>query len=109
MARVKITPKDLARGGITTGTEADGDAVNGHTVPNSGKTLIVVRNADAVNPHNVTFVTPGTVDEQAIADRTVAIPASSTRWFGRFQPSVYGSALAVNVDSSQLKITAYEP
>lgn len=109
MARTRITPTELSRAGIAPATEVDGDATNGNIVSNTGQTMIEVRNADAVNPHTVTFVTPGTVDGQAVADRQVSIPASTTRRFGRFQPSFYGSALAIDVDSTELKLTAYEP
>lgn len=109
MARTRVNATPLARTGIAAGAEVDGDTSNGHVISNTGKTTIEVRNADSGGAHSVTFVTPGTVDGQAVGDRTVSIPASSTRRFGRFQTSIYGSSMVVTVDSSQLKLTAYEP
>lgn len=109
MARAVIPSINPDRDGVTMPTEQAGDTTNGHVITNTGKTIIVVRNADASNPHSVTFVTPATVDGQAIADRTESIPASTAQGFGDFQLEVYGRALGVNVDSSQLKLYGLEP
>lgn len=108
MARTVLTPVHPDRGGVTSPTEQNGDTTNGHVVANSGRTIITVRNADT-NPHSVTFVTPGTVDGQAVGDRTVSIPASTSMDFGGFPTSVYGSQMAITVDSAQLKLVAREP
>ena len=109
MARTRIDPVAVSRAGVADPSESAGDAVNGNVISNTGKTMIKVHNADGSNPHSITFVTPGTVDGQAVADRTVSIAANATRWFGRFQTSVYGSSMGVTVDSAQLKITVFEP
>lgn len=109
MARTRIDPVALSRAGVADPTEVPGDAVNGNVIANTGQTVIKVHNADASNPHTITFVTPGQVDGQAVADRTVSIAASGIRWFGRFQPSIYGSSMGITVDSAQLKLTVFEP
>lgn len=109
MARTRIAPVALSRDGIAPAAEQNGDPVNGHVVPNSGRTMIEVRNADAAGAHQVTFITPGVVDGQPVGDRLESIPASTSRRFGRFPATVYGSALAIDVDSAQLKIAVYEP
>jgi hypothetical protein len=98
-----------SRDGVASPTDQAGDPTNGHVVTNSGKTIITVHNADASNPHNVTFVTPGTVDGLAVGDRLVAIAASASRDFGDFPTNVYGSQMAITVDSAQLKLVAREP
>ncbi|WP_242882580.1 hypothetical protein [Actinomadura litoris] len=97
-----------SKAGIEPAAEVDGDPTTGHVLANSGRTILIVRNADT-QPHTLTLVTPGTVDGNSIADRTVPIPASTTRWFGRIDPAVYSSALAVDTDSAQLKLSALEP
>lgn len=109
MARTVLPVTKATRGGVASPTEQNGDTANGHVVTNSGRTVITVRNADGTNPHQLTFVTPGTVDGQAIGDRAVSIAASSSRDFGDLPTSIYGSQLAIDVDSSQLKLVAREP
>lgn len=108
MARTILPVTQAVRGGVTSPTEQAGDTVNGHQVRNSGRTVITVRNADTAS-HSVTFGTPGTVDGLAIADRQVAIPASSSMDFGDLPTSVYGSQVFIDVDSAQLKLVAREP
>lgn len=109
MARTVLTPITPTRAGVASPTPDNGDTTNGHVAKNSGRTIITVSNADASNPHSVTFVIPGTVDGQAVADRVVSIPASGSREFGQFPVEVYGGQLAIDVDSSQLKLSAREP
>lgn len=109
MARVVLTRTRPTRAGVAATAEADGNTVDGHVVTNTGRTLVVVRNADAGGAHSVTFILPGTVDGQAVTDRTVSIPASSSRTFGGFTPEWYSGQLAIDVDSTQLKLTALEP
>lgn len=108
MARASIPTAAPSRDGVALASEQTGDSSNGHVITNTGRTLIIIRNADT-SDHTATFVIPGTVDGQAIADRTVTVPASSSRVYGKFSTSVYGRTLAVNVSSSQLKLSALEP
>lgn len=109
MPRIALTATKLSTAGVADAAEANGDTVNGHVVVNTGRTVITVRNADASNPHTVTFITPGTVAGLAIADHAVSIPASATRKFAGFDPSIWGGALSIDVDSAQLKLSANEP
>ena len=109
MARTALTVVQASRGGVASPVAANGDSSNGHVVKNTGRTIVTVNNADGSNPHTVTFVIPGTVDGQAVADRTVSIPASASREFGQFPTEIYGGQMAIDVDSSQLKLSAREP
>lgn len=109
MPRTILPVTRPSRDGVASPIEQAGDPTNGHVVANSGKTIITVHNADASNPHQATFVTPGTVDGQAIGDRQISIAASGSRDFGDFPTNVYGSQMAITVDSAQLKLTAREP
>lgn len=109
MPRIALVSTRPARAGVTRVAEVDGNTVDGHVVRNTGRTVVTVRNADAGGAHTVTFVIPGTVDGQAVADRTVSIPASSSRDFGGFDPAIYASQMAIDVDSTQLKLQALEP
>ncbi len=108
MARSLVPTVKLTEAGVADATEANGDTTNQHYVVNTGKTNVQVRNADAGGAHSVTFVTPVTVGGKAVADQVVSIPASTTRQFGDFPVSVYGSSLQIDVDSSQLKLLARE-
>lgn len=109
MARAVLTPTRPTRDGVARVAEADGNTVDGHVVANTGRTVITVRNADAGGAHSVTFVIPATIDGQAVADRTVSIPASTSRDFGSFPIGIYASQMAINVDSTQVKLQALEP
>jgi hypothetical protein len=107
MPRTVLPISRPARTGTAAPAEQTGDTVNGHVVTNTGRTIITVRNADT-SSHNVTFQTPGTVDGLPIGDRTVAVPSSSGLDFAGFPPSVYGSQMNIDVDSTQLKLVARE-
>ncbi|KKN22472.1 hypothetical protein LCGC14_0914810 [marine sediment metagenome] len=65
--------------------------VGGHEFPNSGKEFIEVVNGDA-SPINVTIITPGLVDGQAIGDRVVVVPATDRTKIGPFPPEKYNNA-----------------
>ena len=109
MPRTVLPVVSVARGGVAAPTEQTGDTVNNHVVTNTGRTIITVRNADGAASHNVTFVITNTVDGQAVTNRTVAVAQSATLEFGKFQPDIYGTAMGINVDSTQLKLSALEP
>ena len=113
MPRVDITVQALDPTGVFT-AEQSGDSANNHVMANNGEVVIVARNADGAAPHTVTLVTPGTVGGLAITDQAVSVPASSTRFIGPLDPDVYDQPsgadtgkVYVNVDSSQLKLSAY--
>lgn len=113
MARADITVQALDPTGVFT-AEQNGDSANNHVMANNGEVFLIARNADGAAPHTVTIVTPGTVGGLAITDQAVAVPASSTRLIGPLDPDVYdqpsgadAGKVYVNVDSSQLKLSAY--
>lgn len=59
------------------------------TFPNDGETFLHVKKTGA-GSCNVTVVTPGTVDGNAIADLVVSIPASTgDKMIGPFRPEIY--------------------
>jgi zona occludens toxin (predicted ATPase) len=107
MPRVNLPHTQITRVGVAPGAEVNGDATNDHVTVNDGRVYLLVRNADGSNAHAVTIVTPGTVDGQAIADRIVSVPANASRYIGPFPVDTYGRSLQVDVDSSELKLTAY--
>jgi len=106
MPRVALTLNDVSRGGLVVPAETNGDATNNHTVTNDGKVFVLVRNSGA-GARTVTFVTPGTVDAQAVADRAVSMTAGQSRYFGPFPPTDYGDPLSIDVDNAELKLTAF--
>lgn len=113
MARADITVQALDPAGVFT-AEQTGDSSNNHVLTNNGEVFLIARNADASNPHTVTVVTPGTVGGLAITDQAVVVAASSTKLIGPLDPDVYNQPsgadtgkVYVNVDSSQLKLSAY--
>lgn len=107
MPRVNVPVTNVSRAGVADAAEVNGDSVNHHTVSNDGRTWLEVRNADASNPHTLTVRFPGVVDGQSVTPKTYPIAATTKRRIGPFPPADYGAALQVDVDSAQLKLTAY--
>lgn len=110
MPRTTIPQQQLSRAGtVVSGTgvsETVADPANDHQVANDGKVIIIVRNTDA-GAQTVTFVTPGTVDTQAVADRTDSIPAGVQRMYGPFPPSDYGDVLQIDCTNANLRFMAF--
>jgi hypothetical protein len=106
MPRVDLPLTEITRAGVAPGAEVTADPANDHSFANDGRVFLLARNSGA-GSHTVTIVTPGTVDEQAIADVGIAIPAGASRYIGPFPPSIYGSPVSVDVASNELRLTAY--
>lgn len=109
MPRVSIPVTTLSDAGVADPAPQDGDTVNGHSLTNTGKTVLRVTNADATNPHDLTLGTPVTVGGKAVADSVVSIPASATRSFSSLSPALYGTNVPIDVASAELKLIALEP
>lgn len=107
MARVNIPVTNLSRAGVADAAETNGDSVNNHSVANDGKVWIEVRNADASNPHSATVKIQDTVDGQAVSSKVYPLAATTKRRIGPWPVKDYGTTLQVDVDSAQLKLTAY--
>jgi hypothetical protein len=108
MARGTLPLTQITRDGVAAAAEVNGDATNGHQVTNDELVILLVRNSNgASTARTITFETPGTVDSQAVADRTKSIPAGTSQYFGPFPVNVYGSTLLIDVDNAELKLSAY--
>jgi len=66
-------------------------ASGGDEFLNTGDEFIHIVNGAGVE-QTVTIVTQATVDSQAVADRSVAIPAGEERFIGPFATSTYNDA-----------------
>lgn len=106
--RVNLPLSQLTRAGIAPAAEVAGDASNGHSVQNDGDVFVLVRNSNGSSTaHAVTIHVPELVDGQAVASRTVSVPATVSRYLGRFPASTYGSLVLIDVDNAELKLSAY--
>lgn len=108
MPRVVVPVVKAAKAGIALATEVDGDTTNHHYYNNSGKTLLLVRNANVAGM-DVTVDVTGTVDGQAATDRVVEVPAGATWVFGPYDVQNYGSQVNVNVEHADVKLRCIEP
>jgi len=106
MAATALTVTALSRAGVAPPAEVAGDAVNGNSVANDGRTWVEATNTDA-SSHTVTFAIPGTVDGQAIGDRVETLAASASARYGPFPASIYGLSLGVMVDNALVTLSAY--
>jgi hypothetical protein len=105
MARGALSIKQASRDGMDMGTATVGDATNGHTVANDGKTGILVKNTGAT-ARIVTFKLFKTVDGQAITPRAKSLPAGATYLFGPFPTDHYGAQLDIDVAHAELTLQA---
>jgi hypothetical protein len=104
MARATLPLTQSTRDGVVV-TETTGDATNGHVCTNDGKVLILAHNTGA-SSRTITFITPGTVDGQAVADRTATVATDVSKVFGPFPTADYGASLAIDVSHAELHLVA---
>jgi hypothetical protein len=108
MARALVPTATPSPDGVAAATAATGDPVEGHYTPNTERTVIEVTNTDAGGAHTVTFITPVTVGGKAVDDQEVSIAASTTRVFGHFPTSLYGTTLQIDVETDDLTLRALQ-
>jgi len=89
MARTVLTVQEIVRTGIEPTYEAAN--ADGEQISNNGRMFIHVKNGSG-SSINVTAVTPGTVDDLAISDLVVAVPAGEERMIGEFPPAYYNQS-----------------
>lgn len=107
MPRTAVPVTQITRAGVAAPTETNGDPTNNHTIPNNGKMFLLVRNSGSTVARTVTLRLPGLTDGQAITPRTVSVAQSTSRYIGPFPTGDYGSALLVDVDNAELKLSAF--
>ena len=92
MARTPLTPQLITRSGIDPNlTEAAN--VDGESIVNAGDVFVYVDNG-ATATIDVTFLIPGNIDAELIADggRKESIPAGEDRFYGPFSIKDYNQA-----------------
>ncbi len=109
MPRQDVPLTQITRSGVTPATEVTPVAVDDLKFINDGHVFVLVRNTGA-GANTATFVTPGSVDEQAVADRDVSVPAAASRYVGPFPASQYNQGdgtVYVDVANTELRFSAY--
>jgi hypothetical protein len=109
MPRTPVPVTTVTRAGIAPAAEVNGDSANNHSVVNDGKMTLEVRNAHATIAKTVTVKFTTTVDDQIVTSRVYSIPATVTRRIGPWPTQWYGQSLQVDVESADIKLTAYTP
>jgi hypothetical protein len=107
MPRVNLPHTNVTRTPVAPGAEVNGDPTNDHSTANDGRVFLLVRNAHATNPLDLTVHIADVVDGQSVAPKVYEIPAVSSRYVGPFPPGDYGSVLNIDVEAADLKLTAY--
>lgn len=108
MARGILPLTQISRAGVAPVAETAGDAVNGHQASNDGSMFVLLHNTNSGSTaRTATIHLAESVDGQAVAPRTVAVPAASSRYVGPFPESQYGAAVLVDVDNAELHLSAY--
>ena len=103
MGRTLIPLNKILRAGINPSLTA-GDDANEMYFVNDGRTFIYALNT--ATAANLTFITPGTVDTKAIANRTVAIGVHATEgtFLGPLPPSIYNNQGSAAEDNGTVHI-----
>ena len=92
MPNRRLTPDKVTPSGITPTALTNILTTDTHQVRNDGSVMFRAVKAAAVDAV-FTFVTPGSVGGNAIADRTATVPATSgIKVIGPFSPAVYNNA-----------------
>jgi hypothetical protein len=105
MPRTAITATQASRAGTVLPAATAGDAVNGNSIANDGRVVIIIKNTGA-SSRTITFTTAKTIDGLTFPVRSETIPAGETQVFGPFPPTDYGTTLAFNVDNAELTVQA---
>lgn len=106
MARTAIAYADVSKTGVALPTETAADVANGNSMPNDGRVILIVRNANGASTARVLSLGfTGTVDGYVPAARTYSVAAGTSKVIGPFETSKYGTSLALNGDNAELKIT----
>jgi len=105
-----LTVQTISRSGLEPSYSSC--AGGGDEFANSGDEFIHIKNGHS-STQTVTIETPATVDGLAVADREVAIPATSERLIGPFPSNTYndsGGLVQLTYDSvTSLTIAILEP
>jgi hypothetical protein len=110
MASTAIVKTSGSKTGVPIVAEVAGDVVNGNNIPSlTNNTVILVHNAHATLAKTITFITSQTVDGLAVADRTVSIPALSTRVFTQMDPRLFGKTMEFTVETVDVKVQVFQP
>lgn len=93
MADVRLTVQEINRAaGLTPTYKTDMSASDTYFVANDGRTFLHCTNSGG-SDSVITVVTPGTVDGQAVADKTFTVAQTSgNKMIGPFPPNLYNAA-----------------
>lgn len=107
MVAVAIPVVTAIRAGATVATEVVGDTVNGHSVVNSGKTIVQIHNTGG-STYTATFVPTATTGGLAIASVVISVVAGATVLCSDFDTSIFSQTLGFTVSNAALKMLAYD-
>lgn len=103
MPRTSIAATQASRSGTVLPAATAGDVVNGNSVQNDGRVVLIVNNTGA-SSRTITFQTTVSVDGLTAPVRSETVPAGETQVFGPFPPNDYGTTLGFNVDNAELTV-----
>lgn len=105
MAATAVTVARPTIDGVNSPTAVAMDAANGNSVVNSRGLILTIENTDS-GPRVVTFTTPVTHGEYAVADKTVTLAAAAKKNFSNFPADTFGRTLLFSTDSALVKASA---
>lgn len=110
MPSTNVVKTSANKNGVPVVASVVADVVNGNNITGLSKqTVVTVENVHATLAKTVTFITSRTVDGLAVADRTISIPAVSTRVFSDLDPALFGKTLEITAETVDIKLSATQP
>jgi hypothetical protein len=79
----------------------NGDAVNGHTIPNDGRLCFDISNTHATLDYAVTVIPRGTIEGVGVTVPETVVHLQ-TRGFGPYPVDIYGANLLVDIENAAL-------
>jgi hypothetical protein len=108
MTATAIAVTNTSRAGVASVAATSGDPVNGNSVANDGKVWLHLINTDSGASHTCTVAYQGaSPDGLTTNGKVVTVPASGDYVTDTWPTSIYGSQLAITVDSNHMTISPY--
>jgi len=106
--RTSLTAAQASRAGTVLPAATAGDAVNGNSIANDGRVILIAKNTNgASTARTITFQTArSVVDDLSKPTRQESIPAGETQVFGPFPSTDYGTTLNFDVSNAEVTIQA---
>lgn len=108
MARLIMATAASAKTGTVLPAETNGQVGDGNYANNSGRTIIIARNASVDTNYDVTVHVRKEVEGKNVEEHVKEVAFGTTQVFGPYPVSEYGTEIWVNVEHADIKLRAIQ-